>query len=337
MTEDERPDGRRPMRGEPGPGASEPAPARLAAPPAPRSAATPAWRTDDLVVGAFWVILAMISFAVMAALVRHIALAGVHPLVVMLLRTTIGVLLMAPMLIWRGASLFRSDQLHLYGMRVIISFASMTSWIYALALVRIGEVTAIGFLAPLFGTIGAVIFLKEVVGVRRWTALAVGFAGAMIILRPGASEIGNGQLLALFSALCSGMIGILVKRLTYRDDPDRIVFLTNLMMVPLAAVMAAFVWRTPPLETLPYLLALGAVAILGHMALVRGLARIDASLVMTLEFSRLPFAVLLGYVVFGELIDHWTWLGALVIFASGLYITRREAKLRRQRLERERI
>ena len=123
----------------------------------------------------------------------------------------------------------------------------------------------------------------------------------------------------------------------FRALTDRIVFLTNLMMVPLAAVMAAFVWRTPPLETLPYLLALGVVAILGHMALVRGLARIDASLVMTLEFSRLPFAVLLGYVVFGELIDQWTWLGALVIFASGLYITRREAKLRRQRLEHERI
>jgi drug/metabolite transporter (DMT)-like permease len=171
--------------------------------------------------------------------------------------------------------------------------------------------------------------LGEKVRVRRWAALIVGFAGAMIILRPGASPLGLGQICAVLAAIATGLTAVLIKQLTARDDPDKIVFLTNLALMPLSLVPALFVWRWPTLEMLPPLAGMGACAVFGHIALVRGYAATDASLAQTFEFSRLPFTVALAYVTFGETIDVWTWIGALIIFASAIYITRREALLRR--------
>ena len=149
----------------------------------------------------------------------------------------------------------------------------------------------------------------------------------MIILRPTGGVFGFGQSAALVSALALGVIGPLVKHLTLEDDADRVVFLTNLMLTPLSLVPALFVWSWPPAELWPYLVAMGLMAVLGHMALVRGYALMDASLVMTFKFVRLPFAVLLGYLAFQESIDTWTWVGGFIIFAASLYVTRREAML----------
>ena len=128
--------------------------------------------------------------------------------------------------------------------------------------------------------------------------------------------------------MLTGVTAVLIKQLTSRDDPDKIVFLTNLMLMPLSLVPALFVWSWPTLAMLPPLLGMGVCAVVGHVALVRGYAATDASLAQTFEFSRLPFTVAIAYVAFGETIDIWTWIGALIIFASAVYITRREAQLR---------
>ena len=169
------------------------------------------------------------------------------------------------------------------------------------------------------------------VRVRRWTALAVGFVGAMVILRPSGVSLGLGQLCALISAMMGGLTAVLVKQLTAHDDPDKIVFLTNAMLTPLSLVPAMLVWHWPTIDVLPALTGMGVCAVLGHVCVVRGYAATDASLAMTFEFSKLPFAVGVAYLAFGEVIDAWTWIGAVIIFASAVYITRREAQLRAQR------
>jgi len=265
-----------------------------------------------------------------AAVGRGAALSGMDPAQVLFFRNFFCVVWMLPLFAWRGMSLVKTSQFRLYGTRVILSFISMTAFFQALALLPIGEVTAINFLSPLFGTLFAVLLLGEHVGTRRWTALAVGFLGAMVILRPAGSAFGFGQIAALISALAIGVIGPLVKQLTSTDDADRIVFITNLLLTPLSLIPALFVWTWPPLELWPLLVLMGLFAVLGHMTLVRGYAVSDASLVMTFKFSRLPFAVLLGYLAFGELIDGWTWVGAIIIFAAALYVTHREAQMARK-------
>jgi drug/metabolite transporter (DMT)-like permease len=277
-------------------------------------------------------VLVTVSMALLVGIAtvgRSAALSGLDPLQVLFFRNFFCVVWMLPLLAQRGLSLVRTDQIRLYGLRVALSLVSMTAFFQALALLPIGEVTAIGFLSPLFGTLFAILLLGEHVGTRRWTALAVGFAGAMIILRPTGTAFGLGQIAALFSAMAVGVIGPLVKHLTTTDDADRIVFITNLIMTPLSLIPALFVWVWPPPELWWQLVLMGLFAVLGHMALVRGYAVTDASLAMTFKFSRLPFSVLVGYLAFGELIDGWTWVGAIIIFTAAAFVTRREARLAR--------
>lgn len=289
-----------------------------------------AGNTDHPVAAFLLVTISMALLVGIAAVGRKAALSGVDPLQALFFRNFFCVMWMLPLFAWRGMSLVKTTQFRLYGTRVALSFISMTAFFQAIALLPIGDVTAINFLSPLFGTLFAILLLGEHVGRRRWTALAVGFLGAMVILRPAGSAFGFGQIAALTSAVAIGVIGPLVKQLTSTDDADRIVFITNLLLTPLSLIPALFVWTWPPLELWPLLVLMGLFAVLGHMTLVRGYAVSDASLVMTLKFSRLPFAVLVGYLAFGELIDGWTWVGAIIIFGAALYVTHREAQLARK-------
>ncbi|MDX2259372.1 MAG: DMT family transporter [Hyphomicrobiaceae bacterium] len=299
--------------------------------------AEPAAQTDraappssaTLLVAIGWTTLAMALLALLQALGRHAALEGMDPMQVLFFRNLFCVLFMLPLFVVRGMSLVRTDQLPLYGTRVAVSFVSMMAMFHAIALIPIGEVTAIGFLSPVLGTLFAIILLGEVVRIRRWLALLAGLGGALIIIAPtlggGASaSVGWGQAFALVSAFAIGIIGPLVKKLTLKDDPDRIVFVTNVLLTPLSLVPALFVWQWPPLAEFPVLAAMGLVAVTGHMALVRAYAYSDASLVMTYKFVRLPFAVIIGWLAFGETIGWSTWAGGLIIFAAAAYITHRE-------------
>ncbi len=303
---------------------------RHSAPPIERGEAG-----DDPLRAVLWVTVSMALLAVIAALVRHASLGGMPASVSFFWRNLFAVIWMLPLLWARGASLVRTGQPRLYIVRVALSFVSMSAFFHALSLIPIGEATAISFLSPLFGTLFAIVLLGEIVGWRRWVALAAGLAGALIILRPwhgdAASGFGEGQLAALLSALCVGLIGPLVKQLTNADDADRIVFITSVLMTPLSLVPALWSWVWPTAGQWLVMAALGLAAVLGHMTLVRGYAAAEASLVMTFKFSRLPFAVALGYAAFGETTDAATWLGALVIFAAGVAVTRYEAQQARRR------
>ena len=302
---------------------------KLAALAARLRASGQAGKRNDPIVGVIWVTLAMATFAGLGTFGKYCIQAGLDPLQVIFFRNFFCLFLMLPLLHWRGPSLAVTTQVKLYGVRVGLAFVSMMTWFTALSLIPFAELTAMGFLAPLFATIFAVIWLGEVVRGRRWTALVIGFIGALIILRPGYGGFGLGQMLALFSALSAGIIGPLLKQMTAHDDPDKIVFITNLWATPASLIPALFVWEWPPLAVWPYIVAMGFCAVLGHVALLRGFASTEASLVFTFEFSRLPFAVAAGYLLFGEATDLWTWVGALIIFCSAAYVTRREAQLAR--------
>jgi drug/metabolite transporter (DMT)-like permease len=292
----------------------------------------------DHPVAALLLITASMALLVgIAAVARSAALAGVDPLQMMFFRNVFCVILMSPLLYWRGWSLVTTSQPKLYGVRVAVSFFAMMTYFEALALLPIGEVTAIGFLAPFFGALFAILILGERVGLDRWMAMLAGFIGAMIMLRPGVIAFGLGQASALAWAVFMGLIGPLIKQLTAADDADRIVFITNLVSVPVALVPALLVWTWPPLHVWPQLVLLGVFAVLGHMTLVRGFAISDASLAMAFNFTRLPFSVLVGYLMFGELIGWWTWVGAIVIFAASAFVSHREATLARNTISSEEL
>lgn len=282
---------------------------------------------NNPILGFCWVTFAMLCFAGLATFGKYAAKAGVDPLQIIFFRNFFCLLFLLPLLYVRGPGVLRSNQIKMYSVRVGLAFLSMMTWFYSLAMIPLAELTAIGFLGPLFATVFAVLVLGEVVRMRRITALVVGFVGAMIMLRPGSNSFGLGQAFALFSAVSAGIVAPLLKQMTATDDADKIVFISTILMTPLSFFPALFVWQWPSLALWPYLVAMGAFAIAGHISLMRGYALSDASLVSTYEFSRLPFSATVGYLLFGETVDGWTIVGATVIFLSAFYVTRREAYL----------
>ena len=261
-----------------------------------------------------------------AALGRFATSADVHPLQVVFLRLLFAVVVMLPLVGIRGLPFLRTGQIRLYLLRATVGMVAMTCWFTALAYLPIGKLTAISFLTPLFATVAAVVVLHERIRTPRLAAMAIGFFGALVILRPGMVQVGPGVAFAIAAAIAMGFSMILIKILTGRDDPTKIVFLSAVLMTPIAAVPAVAVWTWPPLDVWPYLVALGPVATLGHITLTRAFAAADASFIAGFDFARLPFAVLYGWLAFGEAIDLWTWLGAAVMFGAGYYTSRTESR-----------
>jgi drug/metabolite transporter (DMT)-like permease len=189
----------------------------------------------------------------------------------------------------------------------------------------VAEATSLSFTAPIFASIGAMIFLGERAGLRRWTAIVMGFVGTLIILRPGLAEIPPAALLLLFgSAAVAGSV-IMVKILSRTERSSAIVTYMGLYMVPMLLIPTVFVWQTPAWPLYPWLIAMGGVGTLAQWAMTQAYAAADATAVLPFDYLRLPFVAVAGFFVFGERLDVWTWTGAAVIAASSIYIAHRES------------
>jgi len=279
------------------------------------------------VKGALWMIVSCAFLSLLAAIARHLAGEGLHPNLITFFRLLFALFAMLPWLAVAGSDGLKTDRWKLYLVRATVSTGAMFLWFWSISLVPIGEVTALSFLAPLFTTVGAALVLREKVRGRRWSATLIGFLGALVIIRPGVIEMSPGAWFAVGAAALIGTSLLIVKSLSRTENPNRVVFYMNLLMTPIALGPALWVWETPAATLWPWIVAMGPVAIFGHIAMVKAFAQADASAVVPFDFSRLPFAVLLGWLAFGETIDSWTWAGATIIFASSLYIAHREAQL----------
>ncbi len=263
--------------------------------------------------------------SVLAAIARHLALEGLHPNMIAFFRMALALICMLPWAYRAGWPNIRTDKFGLYCFRAAISTGALMTWFWAISLIPLAEVTALGFMAPIFATVGAALFLKETVRARRWTATFIGFVGALIIVRPGIIEMSLGSWLALLGAGFIGISILNIKTLSRTESPHKIVFYMNLLMTPIALIPALFIWEMPAPALWGWILAMGPIAVGGHLMLVNAYARGDASAIVPYDFSRLLFAVVIGWVAFGEVADSWTWVGAAVIFSSSLFISRREA------------
>jgi len=287
--------------------------------------------TSPQLLAVLWMLLACLALSMIAAIGRHAALAGLHPFQTVFLRLLIALVLLLPFVFNTGFEKFKTSVFRLHLFRAANGICAMWLWFYAVAYIPIDEQTALSFLAPIFTTIGAFVFLGEIVRIRRVTAILISICGALIILRPGFVEFSFGHSISVLSALGMGVSMLLVKSLTARDSALKIVFFSNLLMTPVALIPALYVWQWPELELWPWLLGFGPCAIIGHFALARAYGLADASFVSAVDYARLPFAALIGWILFSELSDVWTWIGASIIFTATLYITRRELILAQQK------
>ena len=288
-----------------------------------RSSGTPGKRNDPI-AALLWMTLGVVGLSGLSGIAKYAAQQGVEPLLLAFFRNVFCFLALTPLLLVRGPSVMRSGNLKLYGSRVGFQLLSMLCWFPAMTMIPLSDLQATSFMAPLFATVFAIIYLRERVPLQRWAALAVGMLGAFIILRPLAPTFGLGQLLAVGAAMAIGIGAPLVKKLTATDDADKIVFITNALLIPASLIPALIVWKSPPSHVWPFLAAMGLCACLGHVAMTRAYNFADASLVATFDFARLPFAVLIGLYFFDEPTDIWTWIGSIIIFGAAIYITNSE-------------
>jgi len=274
-------------------------------------------------------VVSTLMFGFMAVVIR-LASKQLHPFEIAFFRNFFGLMFALPLLARHGLGIFRTTKLSLYFMRCVLGIISMLAGFWAIVNLPLAQAISLSYSTPLFVTIGAVLVLGEIVRARRWTAVAVGFVGVLLIVKPGASTFTPATLIALLAAAMSGIVAISIKFLTRTEKPDTIVLYTTLLWVPMSLGPALFFWQMPHGIIWLWIVLAGFFGTAGHMFWTRALKLGDASALTPISFLQMPVVALFGYFLFDEKLDRWTVLGATIIFASNAYIARREAQVARR-------
>ncbi|MBT5051266.1 MAG: DMT family transporter [Rhodospirillaceae bacterium] len=208
--------------------------------------------------------------------------------------------------------------------RSALMLVATTLFFTSLRYLPLADAVAINFIAPLLVTALSIPMLKEQVGIRRWSAIFVGFAGVLVIIRPGMGVMHWAAILPLITAVCYAFYQILTRIATRTDDTQTSLFWTSLFGVVVTSVLVPFFWITPSAIEWVMMVALGGVYGLGHYLLIRGLEVAPASMLSPFLYTQIIWATLFGLVIFDQFPDGMTLLGVAIVIGSGLYIWRRE-------------
>jgi drug/metabolite transporter (DMT)-like permease len=271
--------------------------------------------------------IAAAAFSVMHAMIRHVS-ADMHPFEIAFFRVVFGFAALAPIFLRDGWAPMRTSKMKLFALRGVLNAGAMLMFFYSLAITPLATVAALGFTAPLFATLLAMLVLGEVVRLRRWTAIIVGFIGAMVIIRPGVIEVGLGPMLVLGSSVVWAVALMIIKVLSRTESSVTITAYAMIFLAPFCLVAALPFWTWPSLELLAWLALIGAVGTVAQTTMNQSFKLADASAVLPVDFSKLLWAAAIGFVLFDEVPDAWTWVGGAMIFASATYIGIREARLK---------
>ncbi len=267
------------------------------------------------------------AFASMWVLIRY-ASRDVHAFEIVFFRNSIGTLVLLPMML-RNRGLMRISRLRANLRRATSGFIATTGTFYAVAHAPLATALSINYTAPLFATVGAVLFLGEKIHARRVAALVAGFAGMLIVVRPGALPLTPGVLAAVISAVSTAFSIIAIRQLVATDDSRSVAAWTFILMTPPSLLMALTVWEWPPAHAWPLLVAIGCVAAVGQLSMNRAFALAEASAIMPYDFVRFGLVTIAGIALFGERLDALTIVGGIVIFAATVYLAVRERQVAR--------
>jgi len=231
----------------------------------------------------------------------------------------------------RTTSFVRTKRLPLQVGRALLNVASTFAFIFGLAFLPLADAVALNMVGPLFLTALSVPLLGEKVGIRRWSAVGVGFVGALIVIRPGMGVTHWAGSLMLLSALIYALYQIATRKLSSTDPPMTTLFYTTMTGLSVTSVLIPFFWTDAPFDVWVLLAIQGGMGTAAHLCLITALGHAPASTLAPFNYGTIVIATILGYVIFHQFPDHWTIVGALVIIASGLYVIHRETVRRRER------
>jgi drug/metabolite transporter (DMT)-like permease len=282
------------------------------------------------VQGALWLVSGGFIFTSTSAMIRLLS-TQIESVQTAFFRAVISVILLLPMIAAGRVKPWHSKRIAGHFWRTAMGTASMVLGFYAVSMLPLADATAIAFSQPLFSVVVAALILGEKVRWRRWSATIIGFAGVLVMVRPGEGSLQLGALVALANAGAVALSILLVRRLSDSETPLMILTQFAIFSTILLTVPAILVWRWPDLWGWVLAFGIALSATVGQYFWVQAFKSGEMSAVAPFEYMRLPFAVFVGWLIWGEMPVIWTYVGASIVIGSALYIAHREHQLARER------
>lgn len=289
--------------------------------------------TDRIMLGLGLRLLAILMLSTMSALIKLAAAGGAHLAEILLFRQLFAIpFILMWIALGPGLASLRTQRFGLHLSRTAVGLTGMVFNLGAVVLLPLAEATTLGYTVPIFATILGALVLREPTGWHRWGAVLIGFAGVLIVTQPGGNHIPiGGAAVGLVAALFVAIVAIQLRHMSRTETPSTTVFWFSALSVPPLAIAYPFFATMHDWQTFGFLVLIGLVGGAGQLALTAALRFAPVSAVVPMDYSSLIWATLYGWLLFGVLPGPWTWVGAPIIIASGLYIVWRE---RRRGLER---
>jgi drug/metabolite transporter (DMT)-like permease len=244
---------------------------------------------------------------------------AIDVLQVLELRSVIGFFLILPLVHMAGG--FRAMATHrplMHLSRNVVHYAGQYAWLYALTLIPLAELISIEFTTPFWAAILAVAFLGEKLSPPKMIAIGLGLVGVVIIVRPTGTSLNPGHFVMLGGAVAFAVSLVLVKAMTRTESVVRVVFWMLIIQSVIGLVPTILVWRNPPLEIWPWIVLVAFTGTFSHYCLTRALVHAEATVVMPMDFLRVPLSALIGWLVYQEQVDEYVAGGAILILLGNL-------------------
>jgi drug/metabolite transporter (DMT)-like permease len=281
--------------------------------------------------GALWMLASALAFTVMAVCIKLLAQGGYAETQMIFFRCLAGVLLLAPIMLRAGPSVWATPRPWVMARRCIGSAIGMLLGFYAFAHLPLATAQSLSFARSLFVVLLAILLLKETVGVWRQSAIVVGFIGVLVMVRPTEMDFNLGVIAALSSAALLAYTIVTVKDLTRDHSTLSLVLWMNAATTVLGFPLALWGWQTPSWDDAGIFALLSLSGVLAQTCFTRGLTAGEASLMAVMDYMRLPLTATAGLILFHEVLDGWTLLGAAIVIGSTIFITLRENYLDKKR------
>ena len=285
--------------------------------------------TRQTSLGMLWMLSSGLCFVTVIGLVRYLEV-SLPAAEASFIRYLIGLVFFVPYLWKYSSKLFRRSNLLRYFIRSGFHSLGVVAWFFAMSKLPVAEVTAIGYMTPVFVTLGAVLVFKEKISFWRTSAIILAFFGVLIILRPGFQNLSFGHGAQIFATIFFAGSYLMVKDLTRTESATAIVAMMTLFVTIALAPMAAVVWVKPSINEIAVLTFVALFATAGHFFMTKALALAPLVVVQPVEFLKLVWATLLGILIFGERIDPFVLIGGGLIIVSVTLISYRESILRKK-------
>lgn len=276
--------------------------------------------------GSLTLLVAAAGFSVMVLLVK-IAGERLNVTQILLVRQLIMVAIVMPSVLNHFPGCLKTARLDLQIIRVGFALVAMLCGFYSIIHMPLADAVAIGFAKGFFVTVFAVWILKEVVGIRRWMALAVGFAGVLVMVRPGTAGFDPNSILALVGAAAAGMVMVIIRKLSATDRPVTTLSYQAFLVAVCVAIPAWYYWQTPTASEWALMIAIGVISYGAQMLNIYAYGWGEASVLASLDYVRLLYATFLGWLVYETLPGPFTGIGAAIIIIASIYTVHRERQV----------